>query len=320
MGALSLLNFVLVALPIGSTLGVLLGLQAHRDATGQEPLFKPTNPNTPPKNDGITLVHKCNETVGISPASVGDKYTLNPNPWGWSEGEEGSICMDVITWNNQTYPTKSSAPEWSVTWEYPAGSTNAPVHAFPNVKVDSGTFPVKISKLKSIYLDFEWSYAVGNTTAVTTTDVDELETAELNANVALDMFLDSDKTASKSSEDARIEMMVWFATFGPSTVPIGNTTTDAVVDTLEVDGTTFSLYAGKNNIGQRVLTWYSQGTADRFHGDLMLFVNRLVELGETQFPTGDDYIGYASLGTETYWVSETVTFHVPTLAFDIETD
>lgn len=81
MGLLSLLNFALVALPIGSTLGVLLGLQAHRDATGQDPIFKPTNPGVPPKNNKITIVHKCNETVGITPASSGDEYTRTyPSP------------------------------------------------------------------------------------------------------------------------------------------------------------------------------------------------------------------------------------------------
>lgn len=80
-----------------------------------------------------------------------------------------------------------------------------------------------------------------------------------------------------------------------------------------------SLYAGKNDIGQRVLTWYSKGTATSFHGDLMVFVNRLVELGHAQYPTDDDYIGYVSLGTEAYWSAETVTFHVPSLAFNVET-
>lgn len=81
MGALSLLNFVLLAIPIGTTLGVLLGIQSHRLATGQEPLFKPDNPTdnpdgSPKKGDnGIKIEYYCDETIGISPASQGDHYT-----------------------------------------------------------------------------------------------------------------------------------------------------------------------------------------------------------------------------------------------------
>lgn len=100
MGALFLLNFVLVAIPIGTTLGVLLGIQSQRAANGQEPLFKPDHPTGPgggpPKNDdGIKVEYYCDETIGISPPSQGDHYTLNPNPWGWDEGDPGKLCLNV---------------------------------------------------------------------------------------------------------------------------------------------------------------------------------------------------------------------------------
>lgn len=87
-------------------------------------------------------------------------------------------------------------------------------------------------------LDFEWTYAVGNSTAATSTDQAELTDDKLNANVALDMFLDQDKKKSQDSEKADTEIMVWFAAFGPATQPIG--LDDGEVDTMEVDGT--SLY------------------------------------------------------------------------------
>ena len=100
MGALFLLNFVLVAIPIGTTLGVLLGIQGQRAASGQEPLFKPKHPEGPgggpPKNDnGIKTEYYCDETIGISPPSLYDHYTLNPNPWGWDEGDPGKLCLNV---------------------------------------------------------------------------------------------------------------------------------------------------------------------------------------------------------------------------------
>ena len=128
MGALFLLNFVLVAIPIGSTLGVLLGLQSQRQANGQDPLFKPDKPTGPggkpvPGDNGIEIEVHCDETLGISPPSQGDHYTckfrlyfvlfgywewkqnrrvtaannvtVNPNPWGWDEGDPGSLCLNV---------------------------------------------------------------------------------------------------------------------------------------------------------------------------------------------------------------------------------
>ena len=106
MGALSLLNFVLVAIPIGATLGTLLGIQSHRSASGQKPLFKPDHPTDPtnpggggggggggwggpPKkgDNGITIESHCNETLGISPPSLGDHYTCKLM-WGWTRSAE----------------------------------------------------------------------------------------------------------------------------------------------------------------------------------------------------------------------------------------
>lgn len=127
--------------------------------------------------------------------------------------------MNVTSFNNQTYATKTTAPEFSVTWQYNPGDADAPVHAFPNVKVD-GVFPESLDSIKSIQLDFEWTMGTGNDT-VTTTDITELDANAVNANVAMDMFLDSDKTEAQDSEKAKYEIMVWFARIGPATHPIG---------------------------------------------------------------------------------------------------
>lgn len=110
------------------------------------------------------------------------------------------------------------------------------MHAFPNVKVDSGVFPNLIKDIGEMILDFEWTYAVGNSTAKTTTSESELKASNVNANVALDLFLDKDKKKSQVSEDASTEIMVWFAAFGPATQPIG--LADGDLDEQVVDGTT----------------------------------------------------------------------------------
>lgn len=153
----------------------------------------------------------------------------------WAELYTDEQCFQVTVWNNQTYPKDSSAPEWSVTWEYPPGPEDAPVHAFPNVKIDSGVFPSSIKDIKEISLDFEWTYTVGNSTAETVTDESELEAASVNANVALDMFLDKDKKKAQDSEKASTEIMVWFAAFGSATQPIGF---KKELGTEKLDGTT----------------------------------------------------------------------------------
>jgi hypothetical protein len=319
MGLLWIINFVLLSIPIGATLGVLLGIQSHRAAAGEEPLFQPAppGPGEAPDDDRITVKAYCNETIGISPPSQGDHYTLNPNPWGWVEGEAGSICLNVTTFNNQTYPTKTTAPEFSVTWEYPQGPETAPVHAFPNVKVDNQVFPATIKDLKGMVIDLEWTYGVGKE-AVDKTDEAELTASEVNANVAIDIFLDSDKEQSQESSKANWEIMVWLAAFGPATQPIGLAEGD--LKTQEVNGTEFKLYFGQNGLGQNVLSWVADKYTEKFHGDIAPLIQTIAEMDDPDYPKAADYMGYMSMGTEAYSSADFVTFHVPMLSIDVEVE
>lgn len=66
MGLRSLLSLGLIAVPIGATLGILLGLDAHRSATGQQPLFQ---------DNSVSKERYCQKAYGISPNSVGQQYT-----------------------------------------------------------------------------------------------------------------------------------------------------------------------------------------------------------------------------------------------------
>lgn len=61
-----LVNFGLLALPIAATLGVLLGLQSHRRATGQPLLFV---------DNGIKKERYCQKSFGIHPETLGQEYT-----------------------------------------------------------------------------------------------------------------------------------------------------------------------------------------------------------------------------------------------------
>ncbi|KAL1862689.1 hypothetical protein VTK73DRAFT_6692 [Phialemonium thermophilum] len=303
-----LVNFGLLAIPIGTTLGVLFGIQSHRQATGQAPLFV---------DNGVSTDTYCQKSYGISPPAKGLEYTLNPNQWGWTEGTPGSLCMNVTTFHNKTYPTSTTAPPFSVTWKYPPGPEDAPVHAFPNIRVDSPLLPVSLDSLQSINVDIAWSYAVGNRSA-SSTDVAKLTDSSLNANVAIDMFMDSDKTKAGDSAKAGYEVMVWLADFGAATQPIG--LAQGAVATEIVNGTTFSLYGGQNSANQLyVLTWVAQDPVEKLNTDISPLIKRILATSNDKFPKSSDYLGYIGLGSETLWAQDFVTFDVPKLAVDIHT-
>ena len=91
-----LVNTGLLAIPIGGSLGTLLGIDAHRSATGQPPLFTGDGSNSgsgsgsgtggdstgggsggsgSTTNNGVTNTQYCQNSYGISPPSDGQLYT-----------------------------------------------------------------------------------------------------------------------------------------------------------------------------------------------------------------------------------------------------
>jgi hypothetical protein len=58
--------------------------------------------------------------------------------------------------------------------------------------------------------------------------LDALTAAQLNANVAVDMFLSDDQTKAENSTLATHEIMVWLGQFGPSTKPLGYSATPSL--------------------------------------------------------------------------------------------
>jgi hypothetical protein len=95
-------------------------------------------------------------------------------------------------------------------------------------------FPKKINSVSEINVELEWTYALGNENK-TSSDVDLTRNSDVQANVALDLFIDADaKTAAKSA-DARFEIMVWFAAMGTASQPNGDGT---VIANLDVEGNT----------------------------------------------------------------------------------
>lgn len=327
-------NAGLLAIPIGATVGVLVGIESHRQATGQGPLFSSGGDGNPGNGgsstggtggggggttvgngNGITISQYCQASYGISPPAKGTEYTLNPNQWGWTEGQPGALCMNITTFNNETYATTTTAPEFTVTWQYPQGPESQPVHAFPNIRLEGSVLPATLQTVSQMNLGLEWSYAVGNEPAAST-DAQALTGVDLNGNVAIDMFIDSDKTSAQNSSKAKYEVMVWFADFGAAAQPIGQE--KGVAATQQVNGTTFSLYSGQNGLGQNVLTWLASGTVETFNGDISPLVTKLSTLNLADFPAESDYLGYWSFGSEAFSSNANVTFSVPSLSVDIQ--
>ncbi|ERS99624.1 uncharacterized protein SPSK_09381 [Sporothrix schenckii 1099-18] len=322
LGVTFLVNFALLVIPIGVTLAILFGIDAQRSSVGDAPIYTP-QPSGGAGSDGgggtgnkLTTKTYCQKSYGITPITKGQEFTLNPNQWGWDPTEGGGLCMNVTTYDNSTYPTKTTAPAWSITWEYPQGPESQPVHAFPNVLVDGGVFPATVESLVHIDLDVEWTYGVGNKTAATT-DESGLTADNVNANVAVDMFLDKDQTKSGDSSKAAYEVMVWFADFGAAAQPIGLAT--GALTTEVLNGTTFSLYYGTNSLKQNVLTWLASETTDKFNGDLLPLFTKLFSLKNANFPSASDYLGYFAFGSEAYYSTDYVTFSVPKLSIDVTT-
>lgn len=86
-----IVNAVLVALPVGGSVGALMGIDAHRAATGQKPLFTGSNEGTDSgsssdstgggsghdtvTNNGVQNTQYCELSWGITPPSKTEQYT-----------------------------------------------------------------------------------------------------------------------------------------------------------------------------------------------------------------------------------------------------
>jgi hypothetical protein len=141
-----------------------------------------------------------------------------------------------ITTSASANAHQTLASSWTATWHYPQAASDEPVHAFPNAKLNSTALPVQLASVSSLNVDVKWSYSEGNKTNAAGLDESAMTAAGLNANVAVDMFLSSDKSKAESTTDASHEVMVWMGQFGLATQPLGFA--DGSADTLQVDGTT----------------------------------------------------------------------------------
>jgi len=299
----------LLAFPAYTTLILLFIIQTALRSNGDDLLFV---------DYAVTQNQFCQVQYGFRPATKHQYFTMNPNQWGWKEGEPGSLCMNVYTNNNYSYPTKSSAPPFSSTWQLPKGPHSAPVRAFPNAMVsDNKTLPVSLASLKHLDVESSWTYGVGIDIAKST-DLEALEKVEFNADVAIDMFFDKDEGKSRNPETAAIEIMVWLGRFGPVARPIG--VDNGTLGSLEAGGVKYDLYQGLNAAEQHVYTWAASAIVSKADIDIALLINYIqgMNLGDIPALSDEYHLGYVAMGTEAMGATENVTFSVNSLSIDIQ--
>ncbi|KAL2890453.1 concanavalin A-like lectin/glucanase [Ceratocystis lukuohia] len=308
-----IVNGAMMGLPVGVTLAVLFAIQPWDPSMGSGEGNR-NGPWSGTDNKVITSTY-CDKTVGITPPAKGMQYTFNPNQWGIDANTVGGLCMNVTANNNGTYATNTTAPLWSTTWSYTQGPDTQPVHAFPNAMIDK-VLPDRLSDITTFNLIFGWTYGQGNETAETT-DVTSLAANSLNANVAMDLFIDSDSTKAQNSSQAGYEIMVWFAAIGAATQPIG--LSRGAVATETVGDVTFSLYTGQNFLGQNVLSWVPASAVEKIDTDVLPLVTKILSMTGDSYPSDTDYLGHLSIGSEAYYSDGFVTFSVSELAIDLRT-
>ncbi|KAM6530719.1 hypothetical protein FSOLCH5_000218 [Fusarium solani] len=169
-------------------------------------------------------------------------YTIYNNLWGKDNAESGEQC----TTNSGEQSDGSIA--WSVEWSWTGGQGH--VKSYPNavVEIEKKT----LGEVSSIPSAWDWTYT-GN---------------GIIANVAYDLF-----TSSTESGDAEYEFMIWLSALGGAG-PISND--GSPVATVELAGTSWKLYQGKNN-QMTVFSFVAESDVNNFCGDLADFTDYLVD-------------------------------------------
>jgi len=306
---LTLFSGALFLLPVGVTFSTYVGIESQKvmDVVhGKIP--NGYNPDGTLRGPRVVKTDMyCQKSFGVIPYP--GRYVYNPNQWG-DPGNTGALCLSVTT--DSGVPSDDLfAFNFTAVWGYPQGPESEPVHAFPNAQLNSSEIPIKVSDLKTLVVDVAWNYAAGSLVSQTT-DQDALTNINLNANIAVDMFLDDDKTKAQNSSIASVEVMVWLGHFGDAVQPIGQA--NGAQDAASINGTDFNLYYGDNAQGQHVFTWIASQTTTSFVGDISPLITRLGNIGVG--PTADSFLGYAAFGSEAFYVTTgNATLSVPNLAF-----
>ncbi|KAL2789054.1 concanavalin A-like lectin/glucanase domain-containing protein [Aspergillus keveii] len=187
-------------------------------------------------------------------------YIVNNNMWGQDSGT-GTQCTTVDS-------ISSDGVAWHTTWTWSGDMT---VKSYPN----SGLVfdPVLVRDISSIQTMAEWGY----------------DNAEINADVAYDLFTAADSSHETSSGD--YELMIWLGRYGEAT-PIGTQ-----LGTAEVGGISWGLWNGMNG-DMNVYSFVASNPVTSFNADVKEFWDYLTDT--YSYPADSQYLLTMQFGTEPF--------------------
>lgn len=177
------------------------------------------------------------------------------------------------------------------------------MHSYPNIKFNSPLLPLPLSNLSKILLTSSWSltttpsssYTFPSTSDIEPLDVSALEAVDAKANIAMDIFLDSDPKKATNTTEAAYEVMIWFGTVGQP-LPIGNTNDQKEC---QIGRSNYILSTGTNSASQTVFTFLStQNQTISKTTDVSPFLTYLYH--HAFLPSDNFYLGTLQFGTETF--------------------
>lgn len=114
-----------------------------------------------------------------------------------------------------------NATSLSTTWSWGANETL--VHAYPNINYNPiQRQPIPLSNLSSLDIKVSWSMKPELSKSSQGIDTSGLSRVDAKANVAVDVFFDTDIGRAINTTAPRFELMVWLGNVG-SILPIGAT-------------------------------------------------------------------------------------------------
>ncbi|CAD0114264.1 unnamed protein product [Aureobasidium uvarum] len=215
------------------------------------------------------------------------KYLYGSNQWGWDDSG-AQLGLD----------DSDDAASFNVTWSW----TERDVW-----------LPSRLDNVKSFNVSAAWDmFPSAQPNAANKTQA--LIDIGCKADIALDMFIDSNNVTSTNASAAAFEVMVWSSVWG-GVAPIGYQTFNAESPKYTLNGVEYSLYSGFNQQGQKqaVFSWVPAENQNGIEADLWELVTYLVNAGNL---TSDMYIGLIQFGTETVHATQNVTFEMQKAQMD----
>ncbi|KAK0648139.1 concanavalin A-like lectin/glucanase domain-containing protein, partial [Cercophora newfieldiana] len=212
----------------------------------------------------------------------------------WNSDDSGYQCISV----GDDQKSFAATSHWT--------SDSSKVKSYPHVKLGSAQLPISFQNIRSFHVSAEWG--LGRSSSRTgkpsdlTVDAAGLTKTRCVANVALDIWADTDPALASNESAAGIEIMVWLGVMG-TVQPLGWGTGKSPWEATLGDDH-FTLFQGSGPRGQNVLSWMPDTNKTRFDHDL----SPLVEfLWKNDLVPRDTYVGTVAFGMESFFSTDPIT-------------